>query len=233
MQIEGRVALVTGASSGIGAATAMALAREGVFVALAARRVDRLQTLAADIERLGGRAQVIKTDMRDTTQVTGMVEDAMDRWGRLDILVNNAGVGYWEPVLEADPEEWRREVEVNLLAPMFATRAAVPAMVAQGGGHVVNVSSLAARFPGPGWAGYAASKAGLNMFSDSVLADLGERGLRVTLIETGEVATEMQSEEEQATMNMLRAEDVADAIVWALTRPVHVCVNSIQMVPSG
>lgn len=233
MKISGRVALITGASSGIGAATAVALAKEGAFVALAARRNDRLLALADEIEQQGGQAQVITTDMRDTRQVTKMVETAIARWGRLDILVNNAGVGYWESVLNADPDEWRREVEVNLIGPMFATRAAVPAMVEQGGGHVVNVSSLAARFAGPGWAGYAASKAGLNIFSESVLADLGERGLRVTLIETGEVATEMQSEQEQAAMPMLRAPDVADVILFALTRPAHVCVNNIQLIPNG
>lgn len=233
MQLEGRVALVTGASSGVGAATAVSLAREGALVALAARRVERLLAVAIDIEQLGGQAHVIQTDLRDTKQVTNMVKQAVARWGRLDILVNNAGVGYWDSVRDADPEDWRNEVDVNLLGPMFATKAAIPTMVAQGTGHFVNVSSLAARYSGPAWAGYTASKAGLNMFSGSVLADLAESGVRVTLIETAEVATEMQSDEEIAAMRMLRAEDVAGAIIFALTRPPGVCVNNIQMVPSG
>lgn len=233
MQLEGRAALVTGASSGVGAATAVSLARAGARVALAARRVERLRAVANDIESLGGQAQVIETDLRDTQQVTSMVEKAVARWGRLDILVNNAGVGYWDSVRDADPEDWRHELDVNLLGPMFATKAAIPTMVAQGRGHIVNVSSLAARHSGPAWAGYTASKAGLNMFSGSVLADLAESGLRVTVIETAEVATEMQSDEEIAAMSMLRAEDVAGAIIFALTRPDGVCVNNIQMISSG
>jgi NADP-dependent 3-hydroxy acid dehydrogenase YdfG len=229
MELEGSVAAVTGASSGIGAATAIALARDGASVALLARRVDRLEAVAADIERAGGVAQVVPVDVRDGALLTEAIDEVAYRCGRLDILVNNAGVGYWERTVDANPADWRHEVEVNLVAPMFATSAAVPHMLARGAGHIVNVSSLASRGPGPSWAGYAASKAGLNIFSESVQADLRGNGIKVTLVETGEVATEMQTDDDIASIPMLLADDVADAILFALTRPGHVCIADIQM----
>jgi NADP-dependent 3-hydroxy acid dehydrogenase YdfG len=229
MKLGGSVAAVTGASSGIGAATAVALARDGASVALLARRVDRLEAVAADIARAGGNAQVVPVDVRDGELLSEAVDEVARRWGRLDILVNNAGVGYWQRTVDANPADWRHEVEVNLVAPMFATSAAIPHMLDRGSGHIVNVSSLASRGPGPSWAGYAASKAGLNIFSESVQADLRGNGIKVTLVETGEVATEMQSDDDIASMTMLLADDVADAILYALTRPRHVCVADIQM----
>jgi NADP-dependent 3-hydroxy acid dehydrogenase YdfG len=229
MRLDGRVAVVTGASSGIGAATARALARHGVAVALLARRTDRLEAIATQIEQEGGTAQALPSDVRSRRQLQEAIAEVGSRWGRLDLLVNSAGHGHWERTLTADPEQWRTEVDVNLMGPMLATHAALPHMIAAGAGHIVNVSSLASRGPGPGWAGYAASKAGLNSFSESVLADLREMGIKVTLIETGEVATEMQSDEDIASSIMLEADDVADAILYALTRPTRVCINDIQM----
>ena len=229
MELDGRVAVVTGASSGIGAATAIALGRHGAIVGLIARRVDRLEAVARDVEGVGGTAHVVPADVRDTASLVSAIDDTAERWGRLDILVNNAGYGYWERTADADPEEWRREVDVNLVAPMFATSAALPRMIAAERGHIVNVSSLGSRGPAAYGAGYAATKAGLNIFSDSVLVDLNRQGIKVTLVETGEVATEMQSDEDIASMKMLQAEDVADAIFYALTRPAHVCIKDIQM----
>lgn len=229
MRLENMVAAVTGASSGIGAATAVALARHGATVTLIARRIDRLEAVAREVEEAGGTAHVVPHDVRDGAGLARAIDDTAEQRGRFDILVNNAGYGYWTHTTDADPEQWRKEVEINLLAPMFATSAAVRYMVAAGAGHIVNVSSLASRGPAPDGAGYAASKAGLNIFSESVLADLNRQGVKVTLIETGEVATEMQSEQDIASMNMLDARDVADAIVYAVTRPRHVCINNIQM----
>ena len=229
MELNGCVAVVTGASSGIGAATAIALARHGSNVALVARRADRLEEVARQVEDAGGTAHVIPLDVRDGTGLAGAIDATVERWGHLEILVNNAGYGYWERTIDADPEQWRQEVDVNLVAPMFATSAALAHMTAAGAGHIVNVSSLASRGPAPMGAGYAASKAALNVFSDSVLVDLNRQGIKVTLIETGEVATEMQSDEDIASMNMLDAQDVADAIVYALTRPSRVCISDIQM----
>lgn len=229
MGLDNMVAAVTGASSGIGAATAVALARQGASVMLIARRIDRLEAVAREVEAVGGTARVLAHDVRDGAGLARVIDESAARWGRLDILINNAGYGSWERTADADPEQWRQEVEVNLLAPMFATSAALVHMVAAGAGHIVNVSSLASRGPAPDGAGYAASKAGLNIFSDSVLVDLNRQGVKVTLIETGEVATEMQSEQDIASMNMLDARDVADAIVYAVTRPAHVCIKNIQM----
>lgn len=229
MELENRVAAITGASSGIGAATAVALARRGATVALIARRLDRLMAVADEVERAGGTAHVLAQDVRDGAGLSRAIHETAERFGRLDILINNAGVGYWERTADADPEQWRTELEVNLLAPMFATSAALVHMMAAGAGHIVNVSSLASRGPAPYGAGYAASKAGLNIFSESVLVDLNRQGIKVTLLETGEVATEMQSDEDIASINMLEADDVADAIVYAVTRPAHVCINDIQM----
>jgi len=229
MEFDNCVAVVTGASSGIGAATAIALARHGATVALIARRIDRLESVARDVEHAGGTAHVIPQDVRDGAGLARAIGETAERYGRLDILINNAGFGYWERTADADPEQWRNEVEVNLLAPMFATSAALVHMIAAGAGHIVNVSSLASRGPAPEGAGYAASKAGLNVFSESVLVDLNRQGIKVTLLETGEVATEMQSEQDIASINMLAADDVADAIMFVLTRPSHVCITDIQM----
>ncbi len=229
MELDNMVAAVTGASSGIGAATAVALARHGATVTLVARRIDRLEAVAREVEEAGGTAHVFPHDVRDGAGLALAIDESAEQRGGLDILVNNAGYGYWERTADADPEQWRKEVEVNLLAPMFATSAAVRHMIAAGGGHIVNVSSLASRGPAPAGAGYAASKAGLNIFSESVLVDLNRQGVKVTLIETGEVATEMQSAQDIASMNMLDARDVADAILYAVTRPTHVCINNIQM----
>jgi NADP-dependent 3-hydroxy acid dehydrogenase YdfG len=229
MEFDNSVAAITGASSGIGAATAVALARHGATVALIARRIDRLEAVAREVEEAGGTAHILPQNVRDGAGLARAIDETAERYGRLDILVNNAGFGYWERTADADPEQWRKEVEVNLLAPMFATSAALVHMIAAGAGHIVNVSSLASRGPAPYGAGYAASKAGLNIFSESVLVDLNRQGIKVTLLETGEVATEMQSDQDIASINMLDADDVADAIMYTLTRPAHVCINDIQM----
>jgi len=229
MNLDDRVVVVTGASSGIGAAVSVEVARRGATVGLIARRLDRLERVAREVEAAGGVAHVFEVDVRDSARLTRAIDDFAGQQGRLDVLVNNAGYGYWERVADADPDEWRKEVEINLIAPMYATRAALTHMIAAGHGHIVNVSSMASRGPTSHGAGYAASKAGLNIFSDSVLVDLNRQGIKTTLVETGEVATEMQTPDDIASMKMLDATDVADAIVYALTRPDHVCVNDIQL----
>ena len=227
--LEGSVAVVTGASSGIGRATALALAIEGATVSLAARRVDRLDALVEEIGSTGGTAKAIPTDMRDQQQITAMVESTRSAFGRIDILVNSAGVGHWNALGEATLEDLRDEIEVNLLGLMTATRLVLPVMQEQGSGDIVIVSSLSGRGPGPGWPGYTASKWGLTGFSESIRRDLRDKRIRVTLIEPGEVATEMQTEDEIAAQRMLEAEDVAGAIVYAVTRPPHVCIGDIQL----
>lgn len=232
VELADRVALVTGASSGIGRATALELAAAGARVGLAARTESALADLAATIEDTGGSAHVVPTDLRSEDQVVSMVESTHEAFGRLDILVNNAGVGYWDPIAEADRDAWRQELEVNLLGLMFATHVAVPILLEQGSGHVVNVSSLSGRYPGPEWPSYSASKFGVRGFTGSILRDLREDGLRVTMIEPGEVDTPMQEAELRGAEGILGPADVADAIVYAVTRPEHVCVNDIQLIPT-
>lgn len=225
--------LVTGASGGIGETVAIALAMEGASVAIAARRETELRRVARNIKAMGGSVTILPTDLRDRKQILSMIEDSVAELGGLDVLVNNAGVGHWEAIADAEIDKWRDEVEVNLLAPMYATRFAVDVMLKQLSGHVVVVSSLAGRFPGPGYPGYTASKSGLNAFTDSVLYDLSSKGIRVTLIEPGEVDTAMQSEEDRGSGKFLEPEDIADAIIFALTRPKHVCVSNIALVRSS
>ena len=231
-RLEGSVALVTGASSGIGWATAKALAAEGAKVGLAARRETNLKDLAGEIEAGGGEALVLPTDMRDREQVQQSIERTCDVLGRLDILVNNAGIGYWSPIgiVDAVLDQWRDEIEVNLIALMVATHAAAQRMLQQGVGHIVNVSSLAGRYPAGQIPGYVTSKFGVNGFTESARRDLRRHGIRVTLIEPGEVATPIQPQEDLDNTQMLDPEDVADAIVYAVTRPAHVCINDIQIV---
>lgn len=156
-----------------------------------ARRRDRLQEVARAIEVAGGAPHVFEVDARDSARLARAIDDFAVQQGRLDILVNNAGYGYRERVADADPDEWRTEVEVNLIAPMYATSAAVAHMIAAGHGHIVNVSSMASRSDITRGRVRAASKAGLNILSDSVLVDLNRQGIKTTLVETGEVATEM------------------------------------------
>src|SRR6185437_7898710 len=181
--LEGTVALVTGASSGIGAATAAALAAQGAAVALAARRGDRLGALAADIREQGGSALVLECDVTDERQAAGAVERTVGELGRLDTLINNAGVMLLGPVAGAPTEEWRRMVHVNAFGVLYCTHAALGVMLEQGSGHIVNVSSVAGRFARAGSGVYNLTKFCVGAFSESLRQDVAPMGLRVTLIE--------------------------------------------------
>ena len=231
-RLEGLSAVVTGASSGIGRATAKALAAEGASVGLAARRTAELDVLADEIIDDGGHALAIETDVARRDQIERMIDRAVDAFGRLDILVNNAGVADWSHVgiVDGNLDRWQEEIEVNLLGVMTSTRLAAQHMAGRERGHIVNVSSLAGRSYAPHFPGYGTSKWGTNAFSMMAMHELGKKGVRVTLIEPGEVATPMQPEEDLKNMRMLDPQDVADAIVYAVTRPPHVCVSDIQIV---
>lgn len=233
--LSGEVAVVTGASSGIGRATAKVLSDEGAVVGLAARTESKLETLAEEIESDGGKALVLPTDVRDREQVASMIATTRENYDRLDILVNNAGVGHWDNqgIVDGDLDQWRREIEANLLGLMTGTHLAARAMREQGAGDIVNVSSLSDRYPSPEFPAYVASKYGVRGFTGSALRDLRDDGIRVTLIEPGEVATPMQPEEEIESTPMLDPVDVADAILYAVSRPDHVCINDVQIIPSG
>jgi NADP-dependent 3-hydroxy acid dehydrogenase YdfG len=242
--LEGKVALITGASSGIGEATAVALAREGAAVALGARRVDRLESLQQRIEAGGGRAAAIEVDVSDESQARSFVERARDELGGVDILVNNAGVMLLGPVTGANTEEWRRMVDVNILGLLYCTHAAVPLMTEQGSGHIVNISSVAGRIASLGSAVYNLTKWGVGGFSEGLRQEVLHSGIRVTIIEPGYVATELQAHNENPMVqeqlkqmkeqirDPLKAEDIADAIAYAVTRPQHVSINEVLVRPT-
>lgn len=244
-KLTGKVALVTGASSGIGEATALALAAEGARVAIAARRVERLEELAKRIQEQGGETLIMNIDVTDESKAREMVKRTLQQWGRLDILVNNAGVMLLGPITGANVEDWRRMVNLNLLGLMYATHEALPIMQEQGSGHIVNISSVAGRTARAGSGGYNATKWGVNAFSESLRQELAQRKqhIRVTLIEPGMVATELidhithedtrhATEQWAQSMTRLQAEDIAAAILYAVTQPEHVNVNEILIRPT-
>lgn len=220
---------MVGASSGIGRATAHALADEGVRVGLAARREARLQEVADQIEARGGEAVVVPANVRDQAQVEAMIETTRERFGGLDLLVNSAGVGHQAAIVDADLDEWRRDIETNLLGMMFASQLAATVMLDQGGGHIVTISSLAGRKPYSGIGGYTAAKFGITGFSKTLREEVMEEGIRVTLIEPGVVDTPLQPDDIRELDGILDPADVAAAVVYAVSQPAHVNVNTIQL----
>ncbi len=241
--LSGQVVAVTGASSGIGEATALACARAGAAVALAARRTERIEQLAGQIESDGGRALAITADVGVEQQARGFVQRAHDELGRLDALVNNAGVMLLGPIENADTEEWRRMIHANVFGVLYCTHAALPLMRAQGSGHIVNVSSVAGRVARRGSGVYNLTKWGVGAFSESLRQEAVPLGVRVTLIEPGAVSTELAGHNRPEIQEMIQqrfggierltGEDVAGAILYALGQPSHVAVNEILVRPSG
>lgn len=241
--LEGRIALVTGASSGIGEATALALAEAGARLAIAARRRDRLEALAAQLQKLGAEPLVLVADLASEAQAQRIVKEAEAHYGRLDILVNNAGVMYLEPVEQADLGRWRRMLELNVLSLIASTQAALPGMRERRDGHVVNISSTAGRIANPNAAAYSATKFGVGAFSEALRREVYPHNIRVTVIEPGVVQTELRDHighaEVKANLNawadsmrQLQGRDVADAIVFCVSRPAHVNINEVLMRPT-
>jgi len=237
---------VTGASSGIGAATARALAAAGAAVTLGARRLDRLEALAAEIGAAGGAVAVQATDMRREADVRALVALARERFGGVDVLVNNAGLGRAAPLGSAPTEAWREMLEVNVLGLAIATREAIQDMERRGvAGHVVHVSSMAGhRIPGPDSGMYAATKFAVRALTEGLRRELRERGsaIRVSEISPGHVHTEFADvfsgragaqDEIARRLRILDARDVAEAIVWVVTRPPHLEVHDILVRPTA
>jgi len=242
-KLDGKVAVVTGASSGIGEATAEALAAEGATVVVAARREDRIADLTQRIEGNGGKVLAAACDVTDEAQAHGLIRKAEDEFGRVDILVNNAGVMLLSTVGKGLSDEWRRMFDVNVLGLLYTTDAAIETMKRQGGGHLVNVSSVAGRKVTRDSSGvYAGSKFAVGAISEGLRQELLEDNIRVTIVEPGAVATELTDHitDEDAreslggllNLEILQAEDVANAIVYAVTQPERVSVNEILIRPT-
>lgn len=242
-ELQGRAALVTGASSGIGWATALAFAKAGARVAIAARRRDRLDALAAQIREGGGETLIVTADLGIEAEAQRAVHETERAFGRLDILVNNAGVMYLEPVIEADLARWRRMFEVNVLGLIAATQAALPGMRARSDGHIVNIASTAGRLATPNAAAYAGTKFAVVAFSESLRKEVYRDRIRVSVIEPGVVETELRDHighpatqkainDWADSMRQLQPDDVARAIVYCVSQPPHVCINEILMRPT-
>ena len=241
--LQGKVALVTGASSGIGEATAYALAAQGAYVAASARRADRLNAVVKRIQDSGGQAISIVADIVDEAQANDTVNRTVGRWGRLDILVNNAGIMLLGKIANANTEDWRRMININILGLMYTTRAALAVMQGQKSGHIVNISSVAGRTARVGSGAYNVTKWGVVAFSEALRQEVLADNIRVTVVEPGAVATELQShitdpearretEEWIRSITPLQGEDIANAIVYAVTQPQYVDINEMLIRPS-
>jgi NADP-dependent 3-hydroxy acid dehydrogenase YdfG len=242
-RLDGTVALVTGASSGIGAATARSLAAAGASVAVVARRRDRLEELAAAIRAAGGVALVIEADITDSLSAAAAVSRVVDDLGRLDTVVNNAGVMLLGPVADAPTGEWDRMLAINVQAVLSVTHAALPHLLRAAEdsprlvADLVNISSTAGRVARPGSAVYNLTKFGVNAFSEALRQEVSQKHVRVSVVEPGTVDTELSSHvrddiqeaitRQTAGIEMLQPQDIADAVVYIVTRDRRVAVNEI------
>jgi NADP-dependent 3-hydroxy acid dehydrogenase YdfG len=247
-RLDGTVALVTGASSGIGEATAVALAAQGAAVAVAARRKDRLDELVSRISDDGGTALAIEADVTSQDQAKGAVERTVSELGRLDTLVNNAGVMLLGPIVDAPTEEWDRMIALNLQGLLYCSHAAIPHLLGaaqdspRGVADLINISSVAGRVARMGSGVYNLTKWGVGAFSESLRQEVTRRGVRVSLVEPGAVDTELtdhlRPEIQQTTrkrfegVEKLEAADIAEAIEYIVTRPRRVAVNELLIRPT-
>lgn len=242
-QLGGKVALVTGASSGIGEATAKALSAAGAAVAIGARRAEKLKDLAEQLEKAGGTVLTLNLDVTDEQSAAAAVQRTIDELGRIDIVVNAAGLMLLGPIVGGNTDDWNRMMSTNVLGLMYVTHAAIPHLVEQGAGDVINISSVAGRTAKPGSGVYNASKWAVNAFSESLRQEVTGKGVRITLIEPGAVDTALNDQitDEKAkeaskksydSMRTLHAEDVANAIVYTATQPDYVAVNEILIRPT-
>jgi NADP-dependent 3-hydroxy acid dehydrogenase YdfG len=247
-RLDGTVALVTGASSGIGAATAEQLAGEGAAVALVARRAGRLTDLAHRITTGGGRALPVEADLTDEREVRDAVARAVTELGRLDVVIANAGVMLLGPVVDAPTEEWTRMVQINVLGLMYTAHAALPHLLAAADqeprrvADLVLISSVAGRVPRNGSGVYNATKHGVGAFGEALRQEVTERHVRVSLIEPGAVATELAGHNRPEILESIRgrfsgverleSEDIADAITYVVTRPRRTAINEMLIRPT-
>lgn len=244
MTLQDQVAIITGASSGIGAATARRLASAGAAVVLAARREERLHALKREIEAQGGTARLVPTDVTQREACQHLIDATLEAFGQIDILVNNAGIMPLSFLAKVKLDEWERMVDVNVKGVLFCTAAVLPTMIEQKRGHLVNVSSVAGRRVFPGGAVYCATKFAVTAFSEGLRRELSARyGIRVTCIEPGAVATELTNtitdedvqkgfKKSAGTMRFLESEDIAEAVYFALTSPARMDVAEVLIMPT-
>ncbi|MDE3004175.1 MAG: SDR family oxidoreductase [Gemmatimonadota bacterium] len=240
--LTGKVAIVTGASAGIGRATARALAAAGAHVIVTARRSDRLDSLVAEIHGSGGSATARAADVATLSDVQSVVDATVDQSGRVDILVNNAGIMKIASITENDVDDWTAMVDVNIKGVLHFLSAVMPHMIERGSGHIVSVGSLAGRRPFPGASVYAATKFAVRALSWGLHLELGSaHGIRVTDIQPGYVSTDLLSDqpdtlavwdEAWSGRRTLQAEDIARAVEFAVTSPDHVSVSEILVRPT-
>lgn len=242
--LQGKVAIITGASSGIGEATARALAAEGCRVVLAARRMKRLTALRESLEAEGAQLLVIQTDVTSQGQWKCMIDKVIETWGQIDILVNNAGIMPLSFIKNLRVEEWEQMIDVNLKGVLYGVAAVLPLMRNRRSGHIVNISSTAGRWLFDGGAVYCATKFAVNAFSEGFRREISaSEGIRMTLIEPGITSTELhlgikdpdvlEAGSNQPPVSPLRAEDIARAVVYAVSQPPHVNVNEILVMPTN
>lgn len=241
-KLDGKVAVVTGASSGIGEATAEALAAEGATVVVAARREDRLEDLVGRIEGTGGQVLSVSCDVTNEEQAHALIERAEAEFGRVDILVNNAGVMLLSRIDKGLSDQWRQMFDVNVLGLLYATDAAIKVMKRQSAGHIVNISSVAGRKVRVTGGVYSGTKWAVNAISEALRMELQDEGIRITIVEPGAVRTELTEHitDQDAldamsgmlSLDILKSEDIANSIVYAVTQPENVSVNEILIRPT-
>lgn len=241
--IKGKVAIVTGASSGIGYATCLALSKAGARVAAGARRTDRLESLEKEIAKNGGEILIQELDVTKKAECDSFVDAAAKKWGMVDILVNNAGLMPLSFFKSLKVDEWDRMIDVNIKGVLYCTAAAIPHMLAKKSGHIVNISSVAGRVVFPAGSVYCATKHAVTALSEGLRQEFSTRSnIRVTCIEPGVVATELTNTitdkslekfvEATKQMEALHAEDIANAILFAIESPSHMNVNEILVRPT-
>lgn len=234
--IKGRVAVITGASSGIGEAAARALASEGVNLVLAARSRDKIEALATS---LGNNCMPVPTDVGDPTQVDALFKRVKSVFGGMDLLFNNAGVGYHGSFADSDPIQWKATIDANLYGVLYCTQAAIPLMRDRAGAMISSVSSVGGRHGIEGWSVYNATKFAVVGFHDALRKELGPEGIRVSLIEPGAVYTqwgynvpEAAMRERRDKLEALHAKDIAHALVFAFAQPANVNCQEMLILPT-
>lgn len=231
IDITGQVVMVTGASRGIGAATAIEFARAGCHLALVARDVDKLEQVAGQCQQLGVKTLVQVCDVRETEKLPALVEEAASHFGRLDILINNAGVGRGGDTIAQDPAEWDLMMDTNVKSVMHLTKLAVPHIRRQQRGAVIFISSGAGRNPIPGGAVYSATKHAIEGFSKSLWPEVREDGIKVSVVQPASTATDMTAGGDKDPAKMIQPEDIAETVVFCARFPDNACIHDVFVIP--